>query len=164
MEVTTHFWTPVTEEEKTKLLEKIGVVANLLAGLRKADGKGVWNIKAAVDTQVCNNEITCTLSKVMRGTTEEEVWKAVRDQVVVAFGEKRVRDAWITNRKSIAIFIWNVRGGKKYKKEELAEKLKANNGEVKWGKRAAVVASITPFVWGMMAKVELAEGAVKLIR
>ena len=74
-----HFWTPVTEEEKTKLPEKIGVVANLLAGLRKAEGKGVWSIKAAVDTQVCNNEITWTLSKVMRGTTEEEVRKAVQD-------------------------------------------------------------------------------------
>ena len=41
VEVTAHFWTPVTEEEKTKLPEKIGVVANLLAGLRKAEGKGV---------------------------------------------------------------------------------------------------------------------------
>ena len=58
VEVTTHFWTPVTEEEKTKLPEKIGVVADLLAGLRKAEGKGVWSIKAAVDTQVYNNEIT----------------------------------------------------------------------------------------------------------
>ena len=111
VEVTTHFWTPVTEEEKTKLPEKIGVVANLLAGLRKAEGKGVWRIKAAVDTQVCNNEITCTLSKVMRGTTEEEVRIAVHDQVLVVFGEKRVRDAWITNRKSIAIFVRNLRGG-----------------------------------------------------
>ena len=79
VEVTMHFWTPVTEKEKTKLPKRIGVVANLLAGLRKVEGKGVWNVKAAVDTQVCNNEITWTLSKAMRGTTEEEVWKAVRD-------------------------------------------------------------------------------------
>ena len=48
----------MTEEEKTKLPETIGVVANLLAGLRKAEEKGVWSIKAAVDTQVCNNEIS----------------------------------------------------------------------------------------------------------
>ena len=96
----------------------------------------------------------------MRGTTEEEVRKAVHDQVVVTFGEKRVRDAWITNRKSIAVFIRNLRGGKEDKKEELAAKLNVNNG---WGKRAAVVASITPFVWGMKAEVESAEEAVKLI-
>ena len=50
VEVTTHFWTPVTEEEKTKLREKIGVVANLLVGLRKAEGKGVWSVKATVHT------------------------------------------------------------------------------------------------------------------
>ena len=153
----------MTEEEKVKLPEKIGVVANLLAGLRKAEGNGVWSIRAAVDTQVCNNEITWTLSKVMRGTTEEEVRKVVHDQVVVAFGKERVRDACITNRKSIAIFVRNLRGGKEDKKEELTAKLKANNGEVKWGKRVAIVASITPFVWGMKAEVESAEEAVKLI-
>ena len=82
---------------------------------------------------------------------------------MVAFVERRVRDAWMTNRKSIAIFIRNLRGGKEDKKEELAAKLKANNGGVKWGKRAAVAASITPFVWGMKAEVESAEEAVKLI-
>ena len=37
------------EEKKKVLPEKIGVVANLLAALRKAAGKGVWNIKVAVD-------------------------------------------------------------------------------------------------------------------
>ena len=46
----------------------------------------------------------------------------------MAFGEKRVRDACITNRKSIAVFIRNLRGGKEDRKEELSEKLKANNG------------------------------------
>ena len=82
---------------------------------------------------------------------------------MVTFGEKRVRDAWITNRRSIAIFVRILRGGKEDKKEELTAKLKANNGEVKWGKRAAVVASISPFIWGMKAEVESAEEAVKLI-
>ena len=69
----------MTEEEKTKLPEKTGVAANLLAGSRKAEGKGVWSIKAAVDSQVCNNEIIWALSKVMRRTTEAEVRKAVHD-------------------------------------------------------------------------------------
>ena len=53
----------------------------------------------------------------MRGTKEEEVRKARHKQVVVTFGEKRVRDAWITNWKSIAIFVWNLRGGKEDKNE-----------------------------------------------
>ena len=81
--------------------------------------------------QVCNNKITWTLSKVLRGTTEEEVRNAIHDQVVVTFGEKRVRDACITNRKSIANFIWNLRGSKKYEKEKLTKKLKGNNSKVK---------------------------------
>ena len=87
----------MTEEERTKLPEKIRVVGNLLAALRKTEGKRVWNIKATVDTQVCNNKIRWTLSKVMRGMREEEVRKVVHDQVVVTFMKKRVRDVWITN-------------------------------------------------------------------
>ena len=122
------------------------MVANLIADLRKAAGKGVCNVKMAVDMQVCNNEITCTLSKVLRGMTEEEVQKAVHNQVMVTFGEQRVRNAWIINQKSIAIFIRNLRGRKEDNKEELTERRKGNNDVVKWRKQAAVVASITLFV------------------
>ena len=92
VEVTTHFWTAVTEEEKNKLPEKVGVVADLIGAKRQAEGCGVWAIKAAVDTQVCNNEIMWTLSKVLRGTTEEEVRKMLHDMVAVAYGQEKLRD------------------------------------------------------------------------
>ena len=86
VEITTHFWTAVMEEEKNKLPEKVGVVADLIGAKRRVEGRGVWAIKVAVDTQVCNNEITCTLLKVLRGTTEEEVRKTLHDMVAVAYG------------------------------------------------------------------------------
>ena len=45
----------------------------------------MWTIKGAVDTQVYNNDITWTLSKVLRGTREEEVRKTLHDIVAVAY-------------------------------------------------------------------------------
>ena len=105
VEITTHFWTAVTEEEKNKLPNKVGVVADLIEAKRRAEGRGVWAIKPAVDTQVCNNEITWALSKVLRGTMEEEVKKTLHDMVLVSYRQEKLRDTWITNRKSIAVFI-----------------------------------------------------------
>ena len=49
VEITTHSWTVVTEEEKSKLPEKVGVVADLIGAKRHVEGMGVWAIKAAVD-------------------------------------------------------------------------------------------------------------------
>ena len=163
VEITTHFWMAVTEEEKNKLPEKVGVVADQIGAKRQAEGRGVWAIKAAVDTQVCNNEITWTLSKVLKGTMEEEVRKTLHDMVAVAYGQEKLRDTWVTNRKSIAVFIRNLRGGAGDKREEFTGKLKVNNSTVKWGKRAAVVLNLTPVIWGMKAEVESAEEAVKVI-
>ena len=163
VEITTHFWTAVTEEEKNKLPEKVAVVADLIGAKRRAEGRGVWAIKAAVDTQVCNNEITWTLSKVLRGTMEEEVRKTLHDMVAVAYGQEKLRDTFITNRKSNAVFIRNLRGNVGDKKEEWTRKLKVNNSIVKWGKRAAVVSNLTPLIWEMKAEVDSAEEAVKII-
>ena len=53
VEVTTHFTTPLTEEEKKSLPKKIRMVSDLVAVKRRAEGLGMWNIKAAIDTQVC---------------------------------------------------------------------------------------------------------------
>ena len=146
VEITTHFWTVVTEEEKNKLPEKVGVVADLIGAKRQAEGRVVWAIKGAVDTQVCNNKITWTLSKVLSGTMEEEVRKMLHDMVTVAYGQENLRDMWIMNRKSIAVFIRNLRGNVGDKKEELTRKLKVNNSTVKWGQRAAVVSNLTPLI------------------
>ena len=65
----------------------------------------MWAIKAAVDTQVCNNEIIWTLSRVLRGTTEKEVRKTLHDMVVVLYGQEKLKDTCITNQKLIAVFI-----------------------------------------------------------
>ena len=53
VEVTTHFTTPLTEEEKKSLPEKIRMVSDLVAVKGRAEGFGMWNIEAAIDTQVC---------------------------------------------------------------------------------------------------------------
>lgn len=162
-EVTTHFVTPLTEEEKKSLPEKIRIVSDLVAIKRRAEGLGMWNIEAVIDTQVCQNEITWKVSKVVRGTTEAEVCKELGNQATVVYGEARLRGAWVTNRKAIAVFVRGLRGGKDDKKEELQEKLILNNPGTKWGNRRAVVTNVSLFVWGLKAEVESEEEEVTLI-
>lgn len=70
VEITTHFATPVIEEEKKSLHKKIRMVSDHMAVMRRAEGLRLWNIEAAIDTQVYLNEITCKIYKVVRGTTE----------------------------------------------------------------------------------------------
>ena len=94
---------------------------------------------------------------------EEKVRKTLHDMVAVAYGQEKLRGTWVTNRKSIAVFIGNLRGSAGDKKEELTEKLKRNNSIVKWGRRAAVVSNLTPLIWEMKAEVDSAEKAVKII-
>ena len=163
VEVTTQFVTPLTEEEKKSLPEKIRMVSDLVAIKRRAEGLGMWNIEAVIDTQVCQKEITWKVSKVVRGTTEAEVCEELGNQATVVYGEARLRRAWVTNRKAIAVFVRGLRGGKDDKKEELQEKLILNTPGTKWGNRRAVVTNVSPFVWGLKAEVESAEEAVTLI-
>ena len=146
VEVTTHFTTPLTEEEKKSLLEKIRMVSDLVAVKRRAEGLGIWNIEAAIDTQVCQNEITWRVSKVVRGKTEAEVSVELGTQATVVYGEERLKGAWVTNRKAIAVFVRELRGGKDEKKEELQGKLELNNPGIKWGNRGAVVTYVSPFL------------------
>ena len=146
VEVTTHFTTPLTEEEKKSLLEKIRMVSDLVAVKRRAEGLGIWNIEAAIDTQVCQNEITWRVSKVVRGKTEAEVSVELGTQATVVYGEERLKGAWVTNRKAIAVFVRGLRGGKDDKKEELQGKLELNNPGIKWGNRGAVVTYVSPFL------------------
>ena len=62
-------------------------------------------MKVVVDNQVYNNEITWSLSKVLRGMNEEEVRSILHNMVAVAYGQERLQDTWIMNCKSIAVFI-----------------------------------------------------------
>ena len=163
VEVTTHFTTPLTDEEKKSLPEKIRMVSDLVAVKRRAEGLEMWNIEATIDTQVCQNKITWRVSKVVRGTTEAEVSVELGTQATVVYGEERMKGAWVTNRKAIAVFVRGLRGGKDDKKEELQGKLELNNPGIKWGNRSAVVTNVSPFLWGMKAEVVSAEEAVALI-
>ena len=85
VEVTTHFTTPLTKEEKNPLPQQIRMVSNLVAVKRRAEGLGMWNIEAAFDTQVCQNEITCRVSRVVRGTTKADVSGELGTQVTVVY-------------------------------------------------------------------------------
>ena len=123
VEVTIHFKTPLTEEEKKSLPEKIRLVLELVAVKRKAEGLGMWNIMSAIHAQVCQNEITCRVCKVVRGTTETAISAELGKQVTVVYGEERMEGAWVTHRKVITIFAWGLRGEKDDKKEELQGKL-----------------------------------------
>ena len=163
VEVTTYFTTPLTKEEKRSLLEKIRMVTDLVVVKRRAEGLGRWNIEAAIDTQVYQNEITWRVSKVVRGTSEAEVSVELGTQATVVYGEERMKGACVTNRKAITVFVRGLRGGKDDKKEELQGKLELNNPGIKWGNRSAVVTKVSPFLWGMKAEVVSAEEAVALI-
>ena len=146
VEVTTHFTTPLTEEEKKTLPEKIRMVSDLVAVKRRAEGLGMWNNEATIDTQACQNEIAWRVSKVVRGTTEAEVSVELGTQATVVYGEERMKGAWVTNRKAIAVLVRGLRGGKDDKKEELQGKLELNNQGIKWWNRSAVVTNVSPFL------------------
>ena len=80
VEITSHFWSPLTEEEKKSLPEKVRTVGELIDTGRKIAGKGSWTIKALVDLQVCFNEITWTVSKVVTNTSANEVRGESKDR------------------------------------------------------------------------------------
>ena len=123
----------------------------------------MWNIEAVIDTRVCQNEITCRVLKVVRGTTEAKVSVELGTQATAVYVEDRMKGACVTNRKAIAVFVQVLRGGKDNKKEELQGKLELNNRGIKWGNRRAVVTNVSPFLWGIKAEVVLVEEAVVLI-
>ena len=77
----------------------------------------MWTIEAAIDTQVCQNEITRRVSKVVRWTTEAEVSVELGTQARVVYGEERMKGAWVTNRKAITVFVRGLRGGKLIRKK-----------------------------------------------
>ena len=146
VEVTTHLITPLTEEEKKSLPEKIRMVPDLVAVKRRAKRLGMWNIEAAIDTQVCQNEITWRVLKVVRGMTEAKVSVELGTQAMVVYGEERMKGACVTNRKAITVFVQVLRGGKDNTKEELQGKLELNNRGIKWGNRSAVVTNFSTFL------------------
>ena len=164
VEITTHFWSPLTDEEKKSLPEKVRRVNELIDTGRKIAGKGSWTAKAMIDLQVCFNEITWTVSKVVRNTDANEVRQEIERQAMAVFETDRIRNTWITNRKSVAIFIRGARGESKDKNEEVQEKLEAYNPAIKWGDRKAVATRIGAGEWEVKAEVASAEEAVRMVK
>ena len=68
-------------------------VMDLVAVKRRAEGLGMWNIEATIDTQVCQNEITWRVSKVVSGMTEAEVSLELCTQATVVYGDERMKGA-----------------------------------------------------------------------
>lgn len=54
--------------------------------------------------------------------------------------------AWVTNGKTIALFVWGVKGGIVDKKEELQGNLVINHPSIKWGNSRVVVTNVSPFL------------------
>ena len=52
------------------------------------------------------------MSKVVRGTTEADVSQQLGTQTTVVYGEDRMKGAWVTNSKVIAVFVRGLKGGK----------------------------------------------------
>ena len=163
VEITTHFWSPLTEEEKKSLPKKVRTVSELIDTGRKIAGKGSWTIKALVDLQVCVNEIPQTVSKVVRNTNANEVRDEIERQAIAVFDANRIRNTWITNRKSVAVFVRGARGESKDINEEVQEKLEAYNPVVQWGDRKAVATRIGAREWGVRTEVISAEEAVRMV-
>ena len=124
VEIPTHFWSPSMEEGKKSLPDKVRTVRELINTGRKIVGKGSWTITAIVDLQVCFNEITWTVSKVVRNTNKNNVKNEIERQAMAVIETDRIRNAWIRNRKSVAIFIRGARGECKFRNEEVQKKLK----------------------------------------
>ena len=164
VEITTHFWSPWTEEEKKSLPEKVRTVSKLIDTGRKIAGKGSWTIKALVDLQVGFNEITCTVSKVVRNTNANEVREEIERQAMAVFDADRIRNTWITNHKSVTVFIRGARGESKDRNEEVQEKLEAYNPAVQWGNWKAVATRIGAGEWEVKAEVISAEEAVRMVK
>ena len=99
----------------------------------------------------------------VRGTKEAGVSVELGIQATVVYVEERIKGAWFTNRKVIAVFVRGPRGGRADKKEWLQGKLELKTPGIKWGNRSAVVTNVTSLLWGMKAKVVSAEEAVVLI-
>ena len=117
-----------------------------------------------VDLQVCFNEITWTVSKVVRNTNGNEVREEIERQAMVVFEADRIRNTWIPNRKSVAVFIRGARGDSKDRNEEVQEKLEAYNPAVQWGDRKAVAMRIGAGEWGVKTEVISAEEAVRMVK
>ena len=49
---------------------------------------------------------------------EAEVSKELGTQATVVYGEDRMKGAWVTNGKAIAVFVWGLRGVEDDNKEE----------------------------------------------
>lgn len=152
-EITTHFWSPLTEEEKKSLLDKVRTVSELIDTGRKTVGKGSWTIKVIVDMQVCFNDVMQTVSRVVRNTNENNVRDEMECQAMAVVEMDKVRNTWIRNCKSVAIFIRGARGESKDRNEEVQEKLEAYNPGVQWGNRKAVATRIGAGEWEVKAEV-----------
>lgn len=121
-------------------------------------------VEAMIDLQVCFNEITWRVSKVVRNMKANEVRGEIEKQAMVVFEPDRICNTWITNRKSVAVFIWGARRESKDKNEEVQEKLEAYNPAVQWGDRKAVATRIGAGEWGVKAEVVSAEEAVRMVK
>ena len=117
-----------------------------------------------IDLQVCFNEITWTVSKVVRNMEAKEVRGEIERQAIVVFEPDRICNTWITNRKSVAVFIRGARWESKDKNEEVQEKLEAYNPAVQWGDRKAVATRIGAGEWGVKTEVVSAEEAVRMVK
>ena len=78
-----------------------------------------------VDLQVYFNEITRTVSKVVRNTDAKKVREEIERQAMTVYEADRICNTCITNRKSVAVFIRVARGESKDRNEEVQEKLEA---------------------------------------
>ena len=163
VEIITHFWSPLTGEEKKSILEKVRMVNEMIDTGRKIAEKGSWTVRAMVDLQGCFNEITWTVSKVVRNTDANEVREEIERQAIAVFEADRIRSTWITNRKSVAVFVRGVRGESKDRNEEMQEKLEAYNLGVQWGDRKVVATTIGGGEWGVKAEMVSAEEAVRMV-
>ena len=80
-----------------------------------------------VDLQVYFNEITWTVSKVVRNTDAKKEREEIERQAMAVFEADRICNTCITNRKSVVVFIRVARGESKDRNEEVQEKLEAYN-------------------------------------
>jgi hypothetical protein len=164
VEITSHFVSDLTDDERKGLPNAIVKVASMLSDLLESSGFSKWGLRAEVDGSVCKREIVWTVSKVpYKLIKKEDVVKRMREQLELVYAG-RVNSVWCTNRLSFPVFVHAVERAPRLMGAGIVDKaLKEENTGVKWGNRSAYFTTMGLGIQGVKMEVVNASEAERII-